>query len=75
MQLEETVSKGESNVKFIFFPQHGKAREEERLVVGGLLGLFALCFSRSPSLWEDNVLFLLSIDPKVRKFKIWLNLI
>jgi hypothetical protein len=44
MQLEETVSKGESNGKFLFFSQQGKARGEVRLLVGGLLDLFGLFF-------------------------------
>lgn len=50
MQLEETVSKGESNGKFIFFSPVGKSWKSRRLLVGGLLGLFGLFFSRSPSL-------------------------
>ena len=45
MQLEETVSKGKSSGKFIyFFPQWVKSRQEGRLLAGGLLDLFGLLF-------------------------------
>lgn len=72
MQLEETVSKGDSNGKFIFPPQRVKSRQEGQLLAGGLLDLFGLFFPpKSPSLWEHKVLFFLSAKPKVGKFKIW----
>lgn len=44
LQLEKTVSKGESNGKFIFFPQRVKSRQEGGLLAGGLLDLFGLFF-------------------------------
>ena len=50
IQLEETVSKGESNGKFIFFPQRVSGGQEGGLLAGGLLDLFGLFFSKSPSL-------------------------
>lgn len=33
-----------------FFPQRVKSRQEEGLLAGGLLDLFGLFFSKSPSL-------------------------
>lgn len=43
MPFEETVSKGKSSGKFIFFfSQRVKSRQEGRLLAGGLLDLFGL---------------------------------
>lgn len=44
MQLEETVSKGDSDGKFIFPHQRVKSRQEGQLLAGGLLDSLGLFF-------------------------------
>ena len=46
IQLEETVSKGESNGKFIFFSPKGKWWTSRGLLAWGLLDLFGLFFPK-----------------------------
>lgn len=64
IQLEESVSKGESNIKFIFLLSVGK-RQWRRETTSRVCLLYLILFFEGL-----KFLFFLSSEPKERNFKI-----